>query len=127
MSKKKKSEERICCIAYLSTEGDIWSADKREQRQLNYIREYAKAHNVKIVKVMHRDVLGQTEVNHHFNVMVELIKNKKADGIILANMMCVSTGVADAYYKIGKVKAAGGHIVTVDEGRLGMNVKAVTV
>ena len=27
------------------------------------------------------------------------------------------------YYKVGKIKAAGGAIITVDEGSLGMNVK----
>jgi hypothetical protein len=127
MSKKKSKqvEERICCIVYLSTVGDTSSVDKREKKQLSYIQEYADAHNVKIVKKMHRDVMGQADVNHHFDIMVEMIRRGKADGIILANIMSVSSNVADAYYKVGKVKAVGGHIVTVDEGRLGMNVKAV--
>lgn len=127
MSKKKSKqvEERICCIVYLSTVGDVFSVDKREKKQLSYIQEYADAHNVKIVKKMHRDVMGQAEVNRHFDVMVEMIRQGKADGIILANMMSVSSSVADAYYKVGKVRAVDGHIVTVDEGRLEMNVKAV--
>lgn len=127
MSKKKSKqvEERICCIVYLSTVGDTPSVDKREKKQLSYIQEYADAHNVKIVKKMHRDVMGQADVNHHFDIMVETIRRGKVDGIILANIMSVSSNVADAYYKVGKVKAVGGHIVTVDEGRLGMNVKAV--
>lgn len=123
--KTKQVEDRICCIVYLSTEGDVFSVDKCEQKQLGYIQEYAKAHNVKIVKKMHRDVLGQADVNRHYDLMVEMIRRGVVDGIILANMMSVSSSVADAYYKVGKVKAAGGHIVTVDEGRLGMNVKAV--
>lgn len=38
-------------------------------------------------------------------------------------MLAISTDILDAYYKVGKVKAAGGVIVTVDEGYLGMNVK----
>lgn len=127
MSKKKlkQVEERIYCIVYLSTEGDVFSVDKREKKQLSYIQEYADAHNVKIVKKMHRDVMGQSEVNRHFDVMVEMIRHGKADGIILANMMSVSSSIADAYYKVGKVKSVGGHVVTVDEGRLGMNVKVV--
>lgn len=127
MSKKKSKqvEERICCIVYLSTAGDAFSVDKREKKQLSYIQEYADAHNVKIVKKMHRDVMGQADVNHQFDIMVEMIRRGKVDGIILANIMSVSSNVADAYYKVGKVKAVGGHIVTVDEGRLGMNVKVV--
>ncbi len=124
-NKSKQVEERICCIVYLSTVGDTSSVDKREKKQLSYIQEYADAHNVKIVKKMHRDVMGQADVNHHFDIMVEMIRRGKVDGIILANIMSVSSNVADAYYKVGKVKAVGGHIVTVDEGRLGMNVKAV--
>lgn len=125
MKKSKQLEERICCVAYLSTTGDIFSADKRELRQLSYIQEYAKAHNVKIVKKMRRDVLGQADVNRHYDLMVEMIRKGIVDGIILVNMMSVSSSVADAYHKVGKVKAVGGHIVTVDEGRLEMNVKAV--
>ena len=38
-------------------------------------------------------------------------------------MMAISIDIPDAYYKVGKVKAAGGVIVTVDEGILGMDVK----
>lgn len=125
MKKSKKIEDRICCVVYLSTKGDMFSADKRELRQLSYIQEYAKAHNVKIVKKMRRDVLGQADVNRHYDLMVDMIRKGIVDGIILANMMSVSSSVADAYHKVGKVKDVGGHIVTVDEGRLEMNVKAV--
>ena len=38
-------------------------------------------------------------------------------------MMAISLDIPDAYYKVGKIKAAGGTIITVDEGLLGMNVK----
>ena len=74
---------------------------------------------------MRRDVLGQADVNRHYDLMVDMIRKGIVDGIILANMMSVSSSVADAYHKVGKVKDVGGHIVTVDEGRLEMNVKAV--
>lgn len=121
--KSKQVEERICCIVYLSTVGYVFSTDKREKKQLSFIQQYEDAHNVKIVKKMHRDVMGQVEVNRHFDVMVEMIRLGKVDGIIIANMMSVSSSVADAYYKIGKVKAVGGHIVTVDEGCMEKNVK----
>ena len=116
--------ERICCVIYLSTTGDIFSVDKRELKQLSYIQEYARTHNVKIVKKMRRDILSQADVNRHYDLMVEMIRKGIVDGIILANMMSVSSSVADAYHKVAKVKAAGGHIVTVDGGRLEMNVKS---
>lgn len=48
---KKKREKTINCFVYLSTEGDINGAEVREIKQLRYIREYAKAHNIIIKKV----------------------------------------------------------------------------
>ena len=122
MSKKIK-EKRLRCIAYLSTTGDFENVDRRERNQLKYIQEYARAHNVEIVKIFHRNVLGQRDVNRHLDYMIRLIREKKADGIILANMLAISRDIPDAYYKVGKVKAAGGHIVTVDEGRLSLYIK----
>ena len=50
---KKKREKTINCFVYLSTEGDINGAEVREIKQLRYIREYAKAHNIIIKKVFH--------------------------------------------------------------------------
>ncbi|SCP98601.1 hypothetical protein [Anaerobium acetethylicum] len=124
MSKKKKLiKEKITCVAYLSTDGDLYSASNREAKQLRYIKEYANAHNIEIVKIMHRDILGQADVNRHFEVMVEMVRRGKVQGIILSNMLAVSTGVPDAYYKVGKVRAASGYMVTVDEGILGMVIK----
>lgn len=54
--------------------------------------------------------------------MVNMIKKGQVDGIITLNMLAISSDEADAYYKVGKVKAAGGVMVTVDEGRLGMYI-----
>ena len=126
MSKRKKNiEPEIRCIVYLSTEGDMNFTEQRENKQLRYISEYAKAHNIKIVKKMHRDVLGQNDVNKHFNQMVEMIRKGNADGIIVANMMCISKDVPDAYFKVGMVHNAGGVMVTVDEGRLSMKIVEV--
>ncbi len=126
MSKKKKViEDKITCVAYLSTTGDILSAEKREEKQLKYIMEYAKAHNIEIIRVMHRDVLGQAEMNKHFDLMVDMIKCGKVQGIILSNMMAVSTNIPDAYLKVGKVRDAGGCVVTVDEGNLLMRIKEI--
>jgi len=126
MSKKKKViEDKITCVAYLSTAGDILSAEKREEKQLKYIMEYAKAHNIEIIRVMHRDVLGQAEMNKHFNLMVDMIKCGKVQGIILSNMMAISTNIPDAYFKVGKVRDAGGCVLTVDEGNLFMRIKEI--
>lgn len=77
-----------------------------------------------MVKTLHRDVLGQTGVNRDFSKMVEMIRREQAQGIVVANMKCISTSLPDAYYKIGMVVQAGGKMFTVDDGNdLSMDVK----
>ena len=123
MSRRKKKEPIIEVIAYLSTTGSLWETEKREKNQERYIREYARAHNVKIVGIMRRNGLGQGDFNQQFEKIAQLIRQKRVEGVIVANMMAISLDIPDAYYKVGKIKAVGGAIITVDEGSLGMNVK----
>ena len=123
MSRRKKKEPHIECVAYLSVSGELKGIEKREKRQERYIREYAKAHNIDIVGVVRRNGLGQMEVNRHIDSIIQLIRKKKVEGIIVANMMAISADILDAYYKVGKIRAAGGVIVTVDEGRLELGIK----
>lgn len=124
MRRKKNKEPVVEVIAYLSTTGPLWETERRERNQERYIREYAKAHNVEIVGVMRRNGLGQGDCNQQFEKIAQLIRQKRVEGVIIANMMAVSLDIPDAYYKVGKIKAAGGVIITVDEGSLGMNVKS---
>lgn len=121
--KQKAKEPQVNCVAYLSTVGDMFTVDLREKKQLRYISEYALAHNIIIKKVLHRDLLGQANVNQHFEKMIHMIRQGKVQGIIAANMLAISLDVADAYLKVGKVRTAGGMMITVDEGRLGMFIK----
>ena len=123
MSRRKKKEPAVEVVAYLSTTGPLWEIEKREQKQEKYIREYAKAHNIDIVGIVRRNGLGQVDVNRQFEKITHLISRKRVEGVIVANMMAISIDIPDAYYKVGKVKAAGGVIITVDEGILGMDVK----
>lgn len=124
MSRKKKTYvEPTECVAYLSTTGPLWETEKREQKQERYIREYAKAHNIEVVGVIRRNGLGQGDSNEQFNKITQLIRQKRVEGVIVANMMAISLDIPDAYYKVGKIKAAGGVIITVDEGSLEMRIK----
>lgn len=126
--KKKRMEEQKNCFMYLSTEGDLFHAEEREQRQYRYIMEYAKAHNIRIVKTFHRDVAAQPVIDQHFAHMVELVRRGKADGIIVASMMCISRDIPDAFKKIGQLKVVGGVMVSVDDGDdLDMDIKEVGV
>lgn len=118
----KKKEPYFECIAYLSVEADLKSVDRLEDKQLKYIREYAKAHNIKIVGVMRRHGFSMNDVFRNFRQIASYIKKKQVDGVVLAGMKFASSGMEDAYFKIGMIKAAGGQIITVDEGNLGMNI-----
>lgn len=54
---------------------------------------------------------------------MDKIRRKKVDGVVIANMAAVSPNLLDAYIKVGQVMEAGGVIVTVDEGRLALEIK----
>lgn len=122
---RKKKIKKINCFVYLAVDADERTVEAKEMKQLRYIKEYAAAHNIHIVKVYHKDMLGQTVVNGHFRNMLQKLENKEADGILIANMGAISVGLADAYYKVGLVVASGGQMITVDEGNLSLNIKAL--
>lgn len=126
MGRKKIKEERIECVAYLSVEAELDRVDRLEDKQLRYIREYAKAHNVKIVGVIRRHGFSFRDVNEQLEKIEAYIRKGQVQGLIVANMMAISRNVPEAYYKVGKICAAGGVIVTVDEGRLSMEIKENT-
>lgn len=123
MSRRKKKEPVVDAIAYLSATGPLWEIEKREQKQERYLKDYAKAHNLDIVGVVHRNGLGQSYVNRQFDNITNLIRQKRVEAVLIVNMMSISKDIPDAYYKIGKILDAGGVIITVDEGKLGMSIK----
>lgn len=44
-------------------------------------------------------------------------------GVIVANMSVITDNLIDAFIKVAQVQAAGGIIVTVDDGRLAMQLR----
>ncbi len=118
----KKKEPQYECIAYLSVEADLEHVDRLENKQLKYIKEYSKAHNIKIVGIMRRHGFSMNDVLRNFKQITTYIRKKQLDGVVMAGMRFVSSDMMDAYFKIGMVKAVGGQIITVDEGNLGMNI-----
>lgn len=123
LSRKKKEQLKIKCIAYLSTEGDLYGIEKRENRQLRYLNDYAKAHDIDICRVLRRNGMGQIIVNKHWEYMTAMIKKGIVDGVLIVNTEAVSASIPDAFYKVGQIHEAGGIVVTVDEGKLGMPVR----
>lgn len=119
-----KKNRTIKVIAYLSvvnaTEKNVeWKEDK----QLRYIREYAKAHCIRIVKILRRNILGKNVRDAQFRKMIGAIECGMVDGIIVCKMDLISDTVVDAYKKVGDVVQAGGHMITVDEGELNLPLK----
>ena len=113
------------CIAIVSARCDMRNVEqieKLEKRQEAYIRKYAKAHGVKIVGVIYGNGQGQGEINKKFLRAVELIRYGKVQGMIAVNMAIISADLEDAYCKVGKVRSAGGEMITVDEGRLRLSI-----
>lgn len=118
----KKKEPRYECIAYLSVEAELDKVDRLEDKQLKYIKEYAKAHNILVVGVIRRHGFSMNDVFRNFRQIAHLIGKKRVEGVIVAGMQYVSSDLEDAYYKVGMIKAAGGQFITVDEGNLGMDI-----
>ena len=125
MKSKITTEKKVRCIVYISTVGDMQHVNQREQRQMRYISEYANGNNIEVVKVMRRNVLGQLDVNKHFERILQMISEGFADGILIANMQFISRDIDDAFRKIAKVSNVGGTIYSVDDGRLDFQFKGV--
>lgn len=121
MSRKKK-RKIFDCIEYLSVEAPLEKVDFLEDKQSKYIREYVKNKEYSIVGTERRHGFSQGDVNRQWAAIVKLIRDKRVDGVVVANMAAVSNSVPDAFYKVGQIIDAGGIIVTVDEGRLDMNI-----
>lgn len=122
---KKCKDELIECIAYLSVDADLRKVTRLEDKQLRYIREYAKANQIKIVDIVRRNGFGKRDMNRQLGQIVSLIRKKRVQGIILSNVDTVCDDIEEIYGMVGKFKAAGGAFVTVDQGRMGMDIKGV--
>lgn len=97
--------------------------DYLEDKQSKYIREYVKNKEYSIVGTVRRHGFSRGDVNRQWAAIAKLIRDKRVDGVVVANMAVVSDSVPDAFYKVGQIIDAGGIIVTVDECRLDMNIR----
>ena len=122
---RNKEYQVIECVAFVAAKCDMQKVEqikKLELQQEAYIRKYAKAHGIKVVGVICGNGQGQYELNRKFSQVVELIRKGKVQGIITINMRMLSADLVDAYCKVGKVRSAGGEMITVDEGRLYLKI-----
>lgn len=120
---KRKKDKKISCFVYLAVDADEEIIDYKEQMQLKYVREYAKAHNIKITRIYHKGIRSKRSTNQIWEKMTRNISQGETEGILIANIATVSENLLDAYCKVGMVCSAGGEVITVDEGKLCLPVK----
>ena len=126
--KKKIKIEKKDMIEYLSVDSDMRSVTYREDKQSKYIREYVRSKaEYAIVATFRRCGLNQRNINLQWNLFCKLIREGKVDGVVVANMAAISSSLSDAYHKVGQIIEAGGIVVTVDEGKLFMNIQMTEV
>ena len=113
MRRKKKTIE---CIEYLSVSAPLDKVDRLEDKQSKY-KEYM------IVGTERRHGFSQNDVDRQWHQIVDKIRKKQVDGVIVANMSVITDNLIDAFIKVAQVQAAGGVIVTVDDGRLAMQLR----
>ena len=126
-AKRKIVKEQIPCIVYLSSneESSFELAEMKENRQLRYINEYADVHGLIPMKIVRRGCFGPAVRNKLFQDCLYLMKQGKVSALLVANMDAISSGLADAYRKVGMGLEQGCRIISVDEGELRLDIKSV--
>ena len=126
-AKRKIVKEQIPCIVYLSSneESSFELAEMKENRQLRYINEYADVHGLIPMKIVRRGCFGPAVRNKLFQDCLYLMKQGKVSALLVANMDAISSGLADAYRKVGMVQEQGCRIISVDQGELRLDIKSV--
>lgn len=104
----------VFCVSYLQL---------LEDKQSKYIHEYVKNKEYMIVGTERRHGFSQNDVDRQWHQIVDKIRKKQVDGVIVTNMSVITDNLIDAFVKIAQVQAAGGIIVTVDDGRLAMQLR----
>ena len=122
--KKKVSKYPVRCIGLLSVESQEGTdyVEKKENKQLRYIEEYAKANNLIPMKILRKGMLGVSGKRALLGNAIKLLEKGVAEAILVANMESISYGIADAYMRVGIVKEHGYRVFSVDEGELGLNL-----
>lgn len=119
----EKKEKTVECIEYLSVNAPLDKVDRLEDKQSKYIHEYVRNKEYMIVGTERLRRIFKKDVDRQWQQIVNKIRKKQVDGVIVANMSVITDNLIDAFIKIAQVQAAGGIIVTVDDGRLAMQLR----
>lgn len=115
--KKQLTVQPIKCVVMLSSdeEHDCIVAEKKENKQLNRIMEFADNNNLIPMKIFRRGIFGRRLRNEVFYKAVRYMRTGNADALVVTNLDAISDGIADSYFKIGIVREAGFRLFSVDE------------
>ena len=117
-------QENIPCIVFLATDEESFElAEKKEDRQLRYINQYADAHGLIPMKIVRKSCFAPYVVNQMYSRCIDWMQQGKAEAILVANMEYLALDEEDAYRKVGQVRKAGFRIFSVDDGELKMNIR----
>lgn len=120
---RKAKQDIIPCIVFLATDEETFEqAEKKEDRQLRYINQYADAHGLVPMKIMRKGCFAPYVVNQMYSRCVDLMQQGKAEAILVANMDYLALDEEDAYRKVGQVRKAGFRVFSVDDGELKMKI-----
>ena len=104
--KKPLTIQPIKCVVMLSSdeENDCIAAEKKENKQLKRIMEFADNNNLIPMKVFRRGIFGRRLRDEVFYKAIRYMRAGKADALIVTNLDAISDGIADSYLKIGAVR-----------------------
>lgn len=120
-------KKKIKVIAYLAADAFSKRDEIKKAKQLKYIREYARAHNLQIVKIVNVSYLGKTMRREQIKKISNDIFCRKADAMIVTKVSVISEDIVEAYTIAGNIAAVGGKLITVNEGELFLNIKMMPV
>lgn len=117
------NKKKVRTIAYLGADAFTKGDEIKKAKQLKYISEYAKAHNLHIVKIVDTSYLGKTMRRNQVKQITEDIFNRKAEAMIVTKTQIIADDIAEAYAIAGNIASVGGRLITVAEGILCLNIR----
>ena len=114
-TKAKQRTKRKRGMLSSDEEHDCIAAEKKENKQLKRIMEFADNNNLIPMKVFRRGIFGRRLRDEVFYKAIRYMRAGKADALIVTNLDAISDGIADSYLKIGAVREAGFRLFSVDE------------
>lgn len=121
------SKKKIRTIAYLGADAFAKGDEIKKEKQLKYINEYAKAHNLYIVKIVDTSYLGKAMRQNQVKQITDDIFNRKAEAMIVTKVRIIADNITEAYTIAGNIASVGGKLITVTEGTLSLNIRMMPV